>query len=111
MNATRGLVLQMDARLTDLVLDLPDQLMLGVVKGARDVAVVGDGHERWVTRQGRSQRDALLPAAAVLQRDFEADVKRVPAAQMRLERGQRLQHMRTSLATDLIPQDQQDVLA
>src|ERR1700677_4427634 len=69
-----------------LVLDLPDQLMFGFVKGTRDVAVVGDGHERRVTWQGRSQRDALLLAAAVLQRDFEADVKRVPAGQMRLER-------------------------
>ena len=62
-----------------LVFELPDQLMLGFVKGASDVAVVGDGHERRETRQGRSQRDALLLAAAVLQRDFEADVQRAPS--------------------------------
>jgi hypothetical protein len=35
-----------------LVFELPDQLMLGFVKGASDVAVVGDGHERRETRQG-----------------------------------------------------------
>src|ERR1700722_9616709 len=71
-----------------LMLELPDQLELGSVQGARDVAVVGDGHERREARQGRSQCDALLFAAAVLQRDFQADVKRVPPAQMRLERRQ-----------------------
>src|SRR5258708_3671090 len=69
-----------------LVFDLADQLMLGFVKGAGDVAVVGDCHERRETRQGRPQRDTLLPAAAVLQRDFQTDVMRVPPAQMRLER-------------------------
>jgi hypothetical protein len=93
-----------------LVFELPDQFMLGFVKGARDVRVVGDGHERWETRQGRSQRDALFPAAAVLQRDFKADVKRVPPAQMRLERSQRFQHVRTFLG-DESGTHVQDVLA
>jgi len=51
-----------------LVFELPDQFMLGFVKGARDVAVVRDSHERRETRQGRPQCDALFPAAAVLQR-------------------------------------------
>src|ERR1700704_5582275 len=54
-----------------LMFELPDQLMLGSVQRARDVAVVGDGHQRRETRQGRPQRDALLPAAAVLPRDFQ----------------------------------------
>jgi hypothetical protein len=36
-----------------LVFELPDQLMLRFAKGAADVAVSGDGHERWETGQGR----------------------------------------------------------
>jgi hypothetical protein len=37
-----------------LVFHLPDQLTPGFAKGAGDVAVFGDGHQRWVTRQGRA---------------------------------------------------------
>jgi hypothetical protein len=35
-----------------LVLQLPDQLTLGFMEGARDVAVVGDCNQRRETRQG-----------------------------------------------------------
>ena len=56
-----------------------------------------DRYQRRKTGQARAQYDALFLAAAVLQADIDIHVTRIPPPQMRPERRQRLQHVRTLL--------------
>src|SRR6185369_13727196 len=53
-----------------LVFELTNQLALGVIEATGDVRVLGNGYQLRKARQRGTQRDALLPAAAVLQGDF-----------------------------------------
>jgi hypothetical protein len=54
-------------------------------------------YQRRMAGQDRAQGDALLLAAAVLQRDIEVHIARVPPSQVRSERRQRLDHVLTFL--------------
>ena len=81
-----------------LVFKLPDQLTLCVADSAGDVRVLSDRYQRRTAGQARAQSDALLLAAAVLQRDFHVNVPRIPSSQqVRTERRQRLQYVRALL--------------
>ncbi len=73
-----------------LVFELPDQLTLRVRKCAIDIGVLGDRYQRRTTGQNGTQRDALLLAAAILQRDIYFDISLVPLSQVRSQRRQHL---------------------
>jgi hypothetical protein len=87
-----------------LVFNLPDQLVLCFAKGVGYIRVISNRYQRGTAGQARTQCDALLLAAAVLQGDIHDHVMGIPPSQVRPERRQFLHYVVALLVFETRPQ-------